>query len=377
MGQAESSDDGLATIYQPLNGSRLMNEDDFQIAPESGGVRHVLNTAFSGIWSINHPDCISPPARCGHFTFEDKEKQRVYIGYGQTVDSKPLTDIWVMDIPTQTWSEIKISNPFSPRNGSRAVGFRNTLIVFGGFYKDKYFNDIFVINLDTKGCIELQTNGERPEPRSTPIIGVWKESLYIWGGFNSGWPNSLSVLDLRSLNWSHYPQEIHGRTSIPYVQIEEKIYAYGCSKTNGLIEINMETRTVSEIKTTGAPPPSETMSGTMVKMEQYLLYFGGKKDSQTMLVYALDLTRMWWFVFFITPDNNTISLCDGTVSESGLFLLPRLHSVSAVYDHQKKEVIAFLGSPMADPIPHNVLRVGEAFGFLNLRDDMLDALSKQ
>ena len=91
------------------------------------------------------------------------------------------------------------------------------------------------------------------------------------------------------------------------------------------------------------------------------------------LVYACDLTKMWWFVFHITPDEETVTLADGAVIDIGLILLPRIHSFGVVYVPEKREIVAFMGSNK-DPPPLFVLGIGFAMGFINLREDMLGML---
>jgi hypothetical protein len=91
-------------------------------------------------------------------------------------------------------------------------------------------------------------------------------------------------------------------------------------------------------------------------------------------MYACDVTRMWWFVFHIMPDGETVSLADGSVSQLGLFMLPRIHSCAICYAEEKRQIVAFLGYPEKDPPPLFVVSCGEALGVINLRDDMLSAL---
>jgi hypothetical protein len=83
---------------------------------------------------------------------------------------------------------------------------------------------------------------------------------------------------------------------------------------------------------------------------------------------------MWWFVFHVMPDGDSVSIADGSISEMGLFMLPRLHSFGMCYVQERREIMAFLGSPERDPPPLFVVSVGEALSVIHLREDMIAAV---
>jgi hypothetical protein len=83
---------------------------------------------------------------------------------------------------------------------------------------------------------------------------------------------------------------------------------------------------------------------------------------------------MWWFVFHVVPDDDTVVVADGSVSESGLFMLPRIHSFGMCYVKETRQIVAFLGYPEKEPPPIFIVACGEALSVLSLRDDMLGAL---
>ena len=84
---------------------------------------------------------------------------------------------------------------------------------------------------------------------------------------------------------------------------------------------------------------------------------------------------MWWFVFHIMPDGDTVSVADGTISNLGLFMFPRSHSFAVCYVKERREIIAFLGSPERDPPPISVLSIEEALSILHLREDLMSMIS--
>ena len=394
------SHEDLANLSQPKQGNQLAK------MPE------VIKSCYYGIWSVHMPSKIGPCPRIGHFFVHDEEKKKVFVGFGMS-NGVLLNDIWTLDTTTKEWARFDVKNPdnfdfsppppklepqsypgvkfaphhikiynihndqnmiIQPKTGLVATIFKDTLIIFGGYRKGQYVNELHVINLNTHEVRELQTTGDIPAGRSSPILKIIGMELFLWGGFNGEWPNDLSVLDLKTLKWTSYKQSVKGRTAMPSAIYHNKIISYGSSKSGGMIVIDPETKKVRVFQTTGSEPPSQVMSAGMILADDYIIYFGGKANTKFTLVYGLDIQKRWWFVFHIKPDNKTVSMKDGCLSDIGLFMVPRIHSFGVYYDSQKRQVVAFLGAPQADPAPLFIVSIGEALSFLNLRRDMLSAL---
>ena len=336
-----------------------------------------LITGFSGIWSSFIPDCISPPPRKDCFSIYSAQHNGVFIGYGIGEDNQFFNDCWFLSFENYTWTKIKLTNEVSPRTGSRGIIYQNNLIIFGGFSKNIYYDDLHIINISTGQVTPLATTGPMPTPRCTPIVSFYNNKMYVWGGFNVNvWPTELYSLDLSTLQWTMYPQSITGRTSVPSVTVGSKVYIYGCSKSNALLIIDMANNIVITEKITGSPPISTLRSAQMVGFQKYLFFIGGKtaETDKYMLLYALDLERNWWFVFHVKPDGETTSFEDGLLSETGLFFMNRIIACAAAFDEKNRQIVTTLGAPFENPPSINVIKVGEALGVLHMRDDMLAQL---
>lgn len=264
--------------------------------------------------------------------------------------------------------EIKIQ----PRGGSKADLLGNLLIIFGGYVQPEYFSDLHVIDVQTGVRTLIQTNGNSPDPRSSPVVKVFNNKVFIWGGFNGHYPTDLSVLDINTREWTHYPQEVEGRTAIPACLVGNQLYCYGSHRSNGLVIINLETNSINIASAIGSEPKSSVVGAGMVKADHFLFFFGGKARSDYGLMYALDLTKNWWFVFHLNPDGKTVSIADGSISDIGLFMVPRIYHFSMFYEQDTREIFAFLGQPEKDPPPLIILKIGEALGSLHMRDDLLE-----
>ena len=361
-------------MYMPFNASRFSDERQLVIQNsilENKYRAPVLKTAFCGIWSLETSHSNSPSPRTGHFTYHDEQNHTCYIGYGLDKKNKTLCDVWALDTETNWWSQIHLKGDVMlPRTGARCSKYGDYLIIFGGFDNPKYLSDLHAINVHTGEVKKIETTGDEPSQRAFPIVEVYKDKLFVWGGYNGEYPSELNVLDLKTMKWRAIPQEIIGRTGVPYAVIGNKLYSYGGSKTSGMVVIDLENETVDVKQVKGATPPSNILSAGMVAFDHYLLFFGGRAQAKNTIIYACDVNQMWWFVFYVKPDDQTVSLADGCLSETGIFMIPRIHSFSLIYVKDERKVCGFLGRQIRDSSYFFNISVGESLSVLHLREDM-------
>ncbi|KAH0794715.1 Kelch motif family protein [Histomonas meleagridis] len=369
-------------LYIPVGASRMNDERNSSdiLKPNTNCKTihrvNVLKTGYTGIWSVTTANNLGPVPRTGHFYCYDPPNHTVYIGYGITQSEQPLNDFWALDTLTYNWREIKLYGAqICPRSGSRACLIGTHIVIFGGYCNPNYFSDLHTIDITTGEVVMVQTQGTPPSPRSSPIVCIGNNKFFVWGGFNGEWPNELNVLDLQTMTWSQVPQQISGRAAVPFVPVDNILYSYGGSKLGGFLCLNMETYEMAVRECIGAPPPSQSSSAGMVLVEKYLFYFGGKANNKWTLMYACDIQRLWWFVFHVMPDGESVSISDGSVSEQGLFMLPRIHSFGVCYVAEKRTILAFLGYPEKDPPPLFTVYIGDAMAVIHHREDMLAVLN--
>ncbi|KAH0787315.1 Kelch motif family protein [Histomonas meleagridis] len=374
----------FSDVYVPMSGIRLNNEKEKENNPTAQSLQrnrrsHIVKTFFSGVWSLEQTDSpIAPVSRTGQFQCYSEYKNSTIIGFGIDENGNNLNDVWFLHKGTRQWSNFVLSGiPISPRSGSRAVAIENILFVIGGVNGLNYYNDIYSINLDTGLTQIIETIGAIPTPRSSFVLSVFNNQIFLWGGYNGTWPSDLYILDLQTLTWEMLPNDVMGRSNSAYETVGNLVYIYGSSKTGGLLVINMSDRSIETLPTTGPEPSPTLLDATMVHFDTYLMFIGGKSATPTTFLYAIDLTKMRWFVFHILPDGTSLSAVDGTINDLGMFMIPRTYSMSAFYDEQKREIVTFLGCPSAEQKNLFILGVGEALAALHLRSDMFDIIQHQ
>lgn len=89
----------------------------------------------------------------------------------------------------KTWDKIVTANGPSPRSGHRMVAIKKKLFVFGGFYDSslsyKYYNDVWMFNLETYKWEEINVTGPVPLPRSAGCIAATTDGkIVVWGGYS-------------------------------------------------------------------------------------------------------------------------------------------------------------------------------------------------
>lgn len=366
---------------QVLKGLRDQNYNFRLSEPITSDRPIYLTSAFNGIWSMDTPPCICPAPRSGQFCVYDKENQSAYIGYGILQDGKTLNDVWCLFLDESDkghpyhWKQIQLTGDFiKPRTGSKAYFYKGFIYVFGGYSDPDYLSCLHTIDTKTGEVHIIEFSGEEPTGRSTPIIYVNNDKVYIWGGYYKGnFPTDLSIFDINEKTWRHVKQDIIGRTAANSVVYNGLIYSYGGSRTSSILCIDPEKEIVFEKKTNGSEPGSYILNAQMVLVEKYAFFIGGKQNTKYTLVYACDLERLWWFVFHIKPDRVSVQTSDGYVNEIGMFLVPCIHSFALFYCEKRRELGMTLGIPTIDPPPISTFSIGEALGFIHLRDDMIDA----
>lgn len=192
-----------------------------------------------------------PRARIGH-SFTAVDENRVYMFGGiinvskhprKTLSPRYTNDLFILHTYTKNkfaWEELVIPNGPRGRESHSAVFYHNknlnqkNLIIFGGMNGSR-LNDLWFLNVDDLIWQQFDVLGIPPEPRSLHTASLIGSRMFIFGGWikdpsfveeseddglNYISTNSLSLLDLDSMEWNsfelgdHYPPPRAGHCAV-------------------------------------------------------------------------------------------------------------------------------------------------------------------
>eukprot|EP01135_Chromosphaera_perkinsii_P007988 Nk52_evm60s1073 gene=Nk52_evmTU60s1073 len=135
-----------------------------------------------------------PKPRCAHQVVFYKQFMFMFGGEFATPSGsqfKHYKDFWRLDLNTYEWEELKVGGKGpSPRSGHRMALWKNKIFLFGGFYDacqdTRYFNDVYIFDLDefVWKPITYRTGDLVPAPRSGFQLCVDESFVYLFGGYS-------------------------------------------------------------------------------------------------------------------------------------------------------------------------------------------------
>lgn len=137
-----------------------------------------------------------PNPRAGHTSNVIDETKILVFGGGN--DRGPMNDIHILDTETMTWKKVEVlGTPPTKRVGHTTNSiFPNQLLVFGGGYMDKAFNDLHMFDVETSSWSRPSDAGTVPSPRAGHTANTIGSKMFLFGGGNAQdtW-NDLHTLD--------------------------------------------------------------------------------------------------------------------------------------------------------------------------------------
>lgn len=362
-----------------FNNNALLSKKSSEFVPTP-----LLKTMYHGVWSMMYPDSVAPMTRVGQCHVYDEERNTIIIAYGCGLDGKCLNDAWALNLNSLTWKCIS-RNLRSPRQYASSVLIQKRMFIFGGICDCHFFADLHYLDIETGEVVEINTEGEIPAPRKSPIFftNSAKDTLFLWSGYTyDGLSDEnaeyVSYLDLTmdTLQWQHFGQTFPGRASASYCYHNNNHYIFGSTNTTGLLVFSEQTGEFKPINCTGSEPQPDLNYTSMISTDEYIFLIGGEATFNYMHLFALDVKRKWWFAFHVRPDGESFATSDGIVNKLGLFMMPREFGASVVYDKRRREIVSVMGSRMMDPPPIFKIYIGEALGSIHMRSDMYEMFKR-
>lgn len=330
----------------------------------------MMNTAYYGKWSMHLLVGESPEPRIGQCHVYDKKTDSIVIAYGCDARGECLNDCWALSLKTMKWRLIS-HKLFEPRQYSSAILMGRKMIIFGGTANGRYFAQLHYVDLDDGSVHEIQTTGTEPAPRTSPAFFSHGDFLFIWSGFDGRVHNGLYRLNINDGVWQRSNESYTGISAPACCFFKGKYYIFG-GGVPPVTTFDPEKCLFEPFPCTGTEPSAELLHATLIAGDEYIFLVGGETSQKYMHIFALDVKRQWWFAFHVRPDNDTLSTADGIVNNSGLFMLPREHSTSAVYSPAQRALVSVMGSRFHNPAPIFKISVDTALSFCHIRSDMYE-----
>ncbi len=265
-----------SAIYNPVNDRMLI----FGGSDGSIGVNTLYEFNFStNQWSLLSTTGDVPSPRFFHSAAYNTETHSMIIYAGKY---NPCNETYMLDLNTYVWELLTVTGDLPHETKFQSAVFdplNESLIVFGGEENHyTFFNDTYVLDLNSRVWSHMDTTGEIPSKRShqgyTYISSI--NQMVIFGGKESLW-------DRCNDTWFYDPQ----------------FDTWQLMDTSGVI-------------------PSPTSAGTIISVEnmseKFLLLFGGYNGSYTdelwKLEYDIELPN------YCETTVNSINTCPGNATTS-------------------------------------------------------------
>lgn len=183
----------------------------------------------------------TPAARVCHSALVYGDKMYVYGGHvpdAMNFIRDVKNDFYSYDFVHKKWDTVGFSNdnalPYKTEH--TAVRYRNCMYLFGGYSGSLGYRDtaIYEYNFDTKLATRIEAVGTLPPDRSAHTAVVYKDHMYIFGGWD------------------------------------------GIESNNDLFRYHFDTRTWSEVRANaGSAQPPRVRSHSAVLYHDYMVVFGG------------------------------------------------------------------------------------------------------
>lgn len=222
----------------------------------------------NGLWEYKNNNwtkisCINPPPeRYFHSAIQYQGCIFIFGGmstiqYNYTITLNYKNDLYKFNINTQEWIREKDFGDIpSQRAGHSAVVYNGSMIVFGGKQQGDekcFLNDLYEYQIQLRKWYKIIANGEQPSPRCAHSAAVYKDSMYVFGGWGDQnmYFNEFFKFDYHGKMWTKiitqslndYPQKRSGHSCIVYGDNLYVIFGYdGKYRYNLILQYNFVTK---------------------------------------------------------------------------------------------------------------------------------------
>mmetsp|Transcript_18781 Transcript_18781/g.71073 ORF Transcript_18781/g.71073 Transcript_18781/m.71073 type:complete len:526 (-) Transcript_18781:353-1930(-) len=199
------------------------------------------------VWRKTPSHGIAPSPRDRHVGVVYNGSMYIFGGYDGT---NRINDFHQFHFETNTWDSVAMdvlsAAPPSPRHSHAAAVYKNSLYVFGG-YDGSYRSDFHEFNFLTHKWEQVTAAGRVPRARYRATCTVYGDSLYLFGGHDgTRHLNDVYVFDFREALWCSLI--VNGEPPVPrdsHVSVihNDSMYVFGGSTgaaMNDFHELNLK-----------------------------------------------------------------------------------------------------------------------------------------
>jgi hypothetical protein len=174
------------------------------------------------------------------------------------------------------------------------------LILFGGYNKGTYFNDLWFYYSTTVTWESIEMKGSLPSRRRSHASGADGDSFVIWGGEDkTGLKNDIFVNNILRKSWSEIKPSNIGpspRKGACGVLKFPKFYIFGGRTYAGLSNEAWEYRFNTNLYTQLSPSPEIFYSGKCQLLFNKIYIVGGKNNENIGLskIFYYDISKNGW-----------------------------------------------------------------------------------
>ncbi|XP_075037239.1 kelch domain-containing protein 10-like [Mixophyes fleayi] len=163
----------------------------------------------------------------GHSMVAHEDVLYVFGGMVDFGANRQNTPLWMFDIGTRKWYELKSPEGQEPRpmnrKGHSAVVYQSGMFIYGGYFDiEGAVEEFWVFYFDTQkwSALSPRTRGLGPGPRHGHSSVTYNAALYLFGGLkNMAEQNDFWRFDFRRHNWSNIktssgPPKMVGHASV-------------------------------------------------------------------------------------------------------------------------------------------------------------------
>jgi hypothetical protein len=199
--------------------------------------------------------------------------------------------------------------PQARRNGVAVYDpIDHRIIIFGGAGQDSLLNDTWAFSLNTLSWTQLNTLGDRPDPRRghDAIYDPVDQQMVIWAGqqgsrfFNDTWTLNLRTLEWRNVSPSSgRPKARYGSASV-YDPVERSLVQFAGFTEEGRRfqdsqSFGIASQSWTNITPDGAKPDIRCLlTGALDRTSRRMIIYGGQRNGPLDDLWAYDLASRTW-----------------------------------------------------------------------------------